>query len=192
MCKNFTYLGSTVSESARLDQEITLRMGKASAVYGKLQKRMWRNRHVTNRTKSKVYHAVVLSTLLYGAETWTIYQSQVKNVHAYSMRHLKEITNISWKDKIPNKLILEKAGLPPMADILFQTNLGCLNHIERMEFAKLPRQMLYSQLREGKRNQGRPRPKIQGHWEQKSEAEEHCCRNLEAASKRQNNLQKPD
>ena len=32
MCKNFTYLGSTVSESASLHQEITLRMGKAIAL----------------------------------------------------------------------------------------------------------------------------------------------------------------
>ena len=76
MCKNFTYLGSTVSESASLHQEITLRMGKASAAYGKLQKRLWRNRHVTIRAECKVYRAVVLSIPLYSAETWTIYQSQ--------------------------------------------------------------------------------------------------------------------
>ena len=94
MCKNFTYLGSTVSESASLDQEITLRMGKASAAYGKLQKRLWRNRHVTIRTKCKVHHAVVLSTLIYSAETWTIYQSQVKKLQAYMMRYLREIMNI--------------------------------------------------------------------------------------------------
>ena len=76
MCKNFTYLSSTVSESASLHQEITLRMGKASAAYGKLQKRLWRNRHVTIRAECKVYRAVMLSTLLCNAETWTIYQSQ--------------------------------------------------------------------------------------------------------------------
>ena len=76
MCKNFTYLGSTVLESASLHQEITLRMGKASAAYGKLQKRLWRNRHVTIRAECKLYRAVMLSTLLCNAETWTIYQSQ--------------------------------------------------------------------------------------------------------------------
>ena len=164
MCKNFTYLGSTVSESASLHQEITLRMGKASAAYGKLQKRLWRNRHVTIRAECKVYRAVVLSIPLYSAETWTIYQSQappqglrfsqgrgkrlvmnrkrpwegyrqqakrrlvrcllpaflcvhifiererrlgtrqcqsqVKKLQAYMMPHLREIMNISWKDKI--------------------------------------------------------------------------------------------
>ena len=73
------------------------------------------------------------------------------------MRHLREIMNISWKDKITNKVILEKAGLPPMADILIQMNLRWLGHVESMDFARLPRQLLYSQLSDGKRNQGRPR-----------------------------------
>ena len=78
----------------------------------------------------------------------------MKKLQAYMMRHLREIMNISWKDKITNKVILEKAGLPPMADILIQMNLRWLGHVERMDFARLPRQLLYSQLRDGKRNQG--------------------------------------
>ena len=44
-----------------------------------------------------------------------------------------------------------------MADILTQKNLGWFGHVERMAFARLPRQLLYSQLRDGKRNQGRPK-----------------------------------
>lgn len=40
------------------------------------------------------YCAVVLSTLLYGAETRTINQLQVKKAHAYMMCHLREIMNI--------------------------------------------------------------------------------------------------
>ena len=54
-------------------------------------------------------------------------------------------------------MVLEKAGLPPMADILIHMNRRRLGHVERIDFARLPRQLLYSQLRDGKRNQGRPR-----------------------------------
>ena len=53
-----------------------------------------------------------------------------------------------------NKIILENAGLPPMTDILIQMNLRWLGHVERMDFARLPRQLLYSKLHDGKRNQG--------------------------------------
>ncbi|XP_068739254.1 uncharacterized protein [Montipora capricornis] len=132
-------------------------MGRASAVFGNVRKRLWNNRHVSISVKCKVYRATVLATLLYGAETWTVYRMQVKNLHAYMMRHLRAIMNISWKHKITNIEVLNRAGLPSMEDMLIQMNLRWLGHVERMDHARLPRQLLYSQLCEGKCNQGRPR-----------------------------------
>lgn len=43
--KNFVYLGRTMSETARLDSKLTLRIGKASTAYGKLKDRLWNNWH---------------------------------------------------------------------------------------------------------------------------------------------------
>ena len=100
--------------------------------------------------------ATILATLLYGAETWTVYRVQVKKLHAY-MRHLRAIINASWKDKITNTEVLKKAGLPSMEDMLIQTNLRWLGHVKMMDHQRLPRQLLYSQLCEGKRSRGRPR-----------------------------------
>ena len=65
--------------------------------------------------------------------------------------------NISWKDKITNIEVLKRAGLPLMEDMLIQMNLSWRGHVGRMDHQRLPRQLLYSQLWEGKRNQGRPR-----------------------------------
>ncbi|XP_068749341.1 uncharacterized protein [Montipora capricornis] len=62
-CKTFKYLGSTLSENSRLEDELSLRMRKASAVFGKLRKRLWNNRHVSIRVKCKVYRATVLATI---------------------------------------------------------------------------------------------------------------------------------
>ncbi|XP_068692733.1 uncharacterized protein [Montipora foliosa] len=133
-------------------------MGRASAVFGKVRERLRNNRHVSIRVKCKVYRATVLATLLYGVETWTVYRVQLKKLHAYMMRHLRAIMNISWNDKITNiEEVLNRAGLPSMEDLLIQMNLRWLGHVERMDHACLPRQLLYSQLCEGKRNQGRPR-----------------------------------
>ena len=154
---DFTYLGSTVSNTARIDKKLRNRLGKASSAFGKLRQRLWNNRHVSVRVKCKVYRAVVLSTLLYGAETWTIYRSQVKKLSTYMMRQLRDIMSIKWYDKITNVEILSRANLPCMADILIEKNLRWLGHVHRMDNDRLPRQLLYSQLCEGKRNQGRPR-----------------------------------
>ena len=154
---NFTYLGSTVSSSSKIETEIQRRIGKATAAFGKLRHRLWNNKHVSTRVKCKVYRAVVLSTLLYGAETWTIYRIQVKKLHAVMMRQLRDIMGIKWQDKTTNVEVLRRANLPSMADILIEKNLRWLGHVHRMEQDRLPRQLLYSQLCTGKRNQRRPR-----------------------------------
>ena len=62
----FTYLGSTISQNALIDDEVSARIGKASGSFGKLTKRLWSERGVRLATKINVYCAVVLPTLLYG------------------------------------------------------------------------------------------------------------------------------
>ena len=91
---DFTYLGSTVSSSSKIDKELRTRTGKASAAFSKLQQRLWNNK--------RVCRAVVMSTLLYDAETWTIYRAQVKKLHAVMMRQLRDIMGIKWHDMIKN------------------------------------------------------------------------------------------
>lgn len=156
-CKTFKYLGSIVAENAKLDHEISLRMGSASAVYGNLRERLWSNHHVSIKVKCQVYRATVLAALLYGAEAWAVYSVQTDRLQAYVMRHLRSIMGVSWRDRIPNEEILKRAGIPSLKAILIQMNLRWLGHVERMDHSRLPRQLLYSQLKEGKRNQGRPR-----------------------------------
>ena len=140
-CKSFKYLGSTVSENARLEGELSLRMGRVSAVFGNLRERLWNNLHVSIRVKCKVYRATVLATLLYGAETWTVHRVQVEKLHVHILR---AIMNISWKDKITNIKMLKRAGLPSMEDMLIQTNLRWHGNVERMDHQRLPRQLMKS------------------------------------------------
>ena len=145
----FTYLGSTISSDGCIDDEIQRRMAKASASFGRLRQRLWNNHHVSMRVKGKIYRAIVLSTLLYGAEAWTVYRRQVKMLHAFMMRHLRSIMRITWMDKVTNKEILERTGLPSMEDPLIRKNLRSPD--------RLPKQVLYSQLSSDQRKRGRPR-----------------------------------
>ena len=153
----FTYLGSTISSNGCIDDEIQRRVAKASASFGRLCQRLWNNHHVSMWVKRKVYHAIVLSTLLYGAEAWTVYRRQVKKLHAFMMRHLRSIMRITWMDKVTNKEILERTGLPSMEGLLIKKNLQWTGHLMGMSPDRLPKQVLYSQLSSGQRKRGRPR-----------------------------------
>ena len=101
--QEFTYLGRTISSNGCIDDEIQRRMAKASASFGRLRQRLWNIHHVSMRVKGKIYRAIVLSTLLYRAEAWTVYRRQVKKLHAFMMQHLRSIMRITWMDKITNK-----------------------------------------------------------------------------------------
>ncbi|BHF62705.1 hypothetical protein SprV_0200569100 [Sparganum proliferum] len=81
---NFTYLGSTLSHSilscsTKTNNEASLRIFKASQAFGRLQNTVWNCHGLHHSTKFKVYEAVILPTLLYGAGTWTLYRKQAED-----------------------------------------------------------------------------------------------------------------
>ena len=65
------YLGSIVTNSGRSEKDIKTRIGKANAVFGRLNN-VWKNKRLCIRTKIRLYEALVLWTLRYGAETWSM------------------------------------------------------------------------------------------------------------------------
>ena len=131
-------------------------MAKASASFGRLRQRLWNNHHVSMRVKGKIYRAIVLSTLLCGAEAWTVYRRQLKKLHAFMMRHLRSIMRITWMYKVTNKEILERTWLPSMEDLIRKI-LRWTGHLMRMSPDRLPKQVLYFQLSSGQKKRGRPR-----------------------------------
>ena len=107
-------------------------------------------------TKIKVYQACVLSTLLYGSESWTTYARHEKRLDVLHMRCLRKILGLTWKDKVPNTEVLERANLASMPAILCKRRLRWLGHVRRMNDDRLPKQVMYGELADGKRKRGRP------------------------------------
>ena len=60
-------------------------------------------------------------------------------------------------DKVTNKEILERTGLPSMEHLLIRKNLRLSGHLMRMSRDRLAKQALYSQLSSGHRKRDRPR-----------------------------------
>ncbi|XP_068680380.1 uncharacterized protein [Montipora foliosa] len=122
----------------------------------KLSKRVWGNDLLSERTKMCVYQACVLSTLLYGSESWTSYATQERRLNAFHLRCLRRPLHIRWQDRVTKTEVLERAGSLSMPSLLIQRRLRYLSHAHRMEPDLLSRELLYGELRDGVRRVGRP------------------------------------
>ena len=80
----FSYLRSVLSKNVTIDDEVNSRLVKASATIGRLSKNVWDCEGLSAHTKLKVYKAVVLSTLVYACETWTMHSRHVKKLNWFS------------------------------------------------------------------------------------------------------------
>ena len=153
----FTYLGSTLSRNVVIDDEINTRLAKASAAFGRLGQNVWDRRGITTLTKIKVYKAVVLTTLLYGCETWTVYSRHSKKLNHFHTTRLRKLLGISWQEKVPDTEVLTRAGLPSIQTILMKTQLRWAGHVARMPDYRIPKKLFFGELQDGKRSLGAPK-----------------------------------
>jgi len=69
--EQFTHLGRVISHDARCELNIIWRINSATGVASSLNT-IWKSRKISRKTKVCMYHASVLSVLLYNSETWTL------------------------------------------------------------------------------------------------------------------------
>ena len=69
--EDFCYLGSYLSRTGNCDKECMIRIGKAASVFGRLMN-IWKSKNVSLAVKIRLYESLVISTLLYGAESWPL------------------------------------------------------------------------------------------------------------------------
>ena len=66
---SFSYLGSEVEQTARVERDIGIRLEKATTVYRMWRWKVFRSRNLSKTTKVRVFRSMIISVLLYGAET---------------------------------------------------------------------------------------------------------------------------
>ena len=160
---NFTYLGSIISNDCSLDKEIVNRIGKASAAFGQLRDKVYLNHDLSIQTKMSVYSAIVVAILLYGCETWTVYSRQLKQLEKFHMSCLRQMLRITWKDKITNNVVLSRCGGLSLESMIASRTLRWAGHLSRMDEARIPKVVLYSERSAGTRPVGRPKKRHKDH-----------------------------
>ena len=142
----FTYLGSTFSRVVHIDDEVNARTAKASTAFGRLRGSVWDRSGIRLDTKLKVYKAVVLPTLLYVCETWTVYQRNAKRLNHFHTSCLRKLLNIQWQDRIPDSEVLKRAGMQSVYTLLKLAQLRWAGHVTRIPEERLSKKILYGEL----------------------------------------------
>ncbi|KAG7158950.1 hypothetical protein Hamer_G006331 [Homarus americanus] len=149
----FKYLGSTLTPICSLDMEIQTRINLASAAFGRLRTRVFLNNDHKNGTKTAVYLAVCISTLVYASETWTPCRRHIEMLENVHTRCLKRIFGISWEDRVTHEELYRRSNTTIEA-MLAKRHLRWLGHVIRMPDHRLPRQILYERLSHGNSSAG--------------------------------------
>nr|VZI16997.1 unnamed protein product [Spirometra erinaceieuropaei] len=142
------------SQLRPIDDEVANRISKASQAFGRLRNTVWNRHGLQLSTKLKMYKAVILPTLLYGAETWTVYTRQARRLNHFPLSCLRRILRLNWQDRIPDTEVLERTGILSIYAILRQMQLRWSGHLVRMDDERLPKRLFYGDVATGSRRQG--------------------------------------
>ena len=152
--EDFEYLGCTFSHDCSLDREISKRISKASQAFRSLYRVLWCQKRLKTKTKLRLFKAVVLSTLLYGSETWVPLAKHTKRLQAFIMGCLRVVHGVTKWDKMRNVQLRSLGGLDRVEVMVMRRRLCWLGHLERMEDSRIPKCLLACRPANGKRSMG--------------------------------------
>ena len=111
-----------------------------------LSQRLWRQRGIRRRTKVKVFNAVVTSTLLYGAGTWTRKESQTKRLENVQYRLARRMLGVKLTDHIRMIKAYESLGMTSLQVLLNRRTMAWATRLLAMEDARLPKTVMFSRM----------------------------------------------
>ena len=109
------------------------------------------------------YNAVVISTILYGCETWVPYRRHIRLLDYFHIRRLLLILGLRWWHKVTHSEIRPRAGISTIESMLLHRQLRRFGHIIRMPDSRLTHRVLYGQLRLGRRSVGGQMKRFKDH-----------------------------
>ena len=90
---------------------------------------MWQNHSLLTLNKVGVYVAVIISTLMYAAETWVLYRKHIQLLGRFHQRCLQSIMGIYWHDYDTNIKVPERARMPRIKAMLLHRHLRWADHV---------------------------------------------------------------
>ena len=114
-------------------------------------------KHQTIDKAQGLHDCSCLHTILHGYETWTTYRRHIEHLEQFHTRTLHMIMGIHWQGRVTNQEVLDRAGSTSIESMLLKARLRWTGHAIRMSDSRIPRQLMYDELMQSSRKQGRPK-----------------------------------
>jgi len=95
--------------------------------------KVWRQTRLQLQTKLRLYQTCILSILLYGSETWTLLQENLRKREAFHVLCQLMILGIRWHDFVRNTEVVDRPNLPSVRDVIAKRRNSLFGHVVRLD-----------------------------------------------------------
>ena len=106
---------------------------------GALRSEVIEHKELSKATKLRVINAMVVPTLLYGSETWTLQRRHRSKIQAMEMRYLRRVEGVTRMDRLANKDIKRRLGVEAVLEVADRKKKEWRKKIEEIPQERLVR-----------------------------------------------------
>ena len=148
------YLGFMTTEDGKCDKEIKRRIEIARTAFENMSK-ILTSRNININVRLRIAKCYIWSTLLYGAEIWTLTKVTSDKLEAFEMWLYRRMLRISWKEHKTNEEVLNKMKTKrTLLNTIKTRKCQYFGHIIRIHHLQ---RLLIEGRMNGRRGRGRPR-----------------------------------
>ena len=94
---------------------------------------LFRRWNVSRAVRLAVHNVVLVTTLLYGSETWALQKKNERKMNAVKMQYLRSVSGVSLADRIRHAESHKMAGSSEDVTVRIKMNVfSWFGHVERM------------------------------------------------------------
>ncbi|XP_056588515.1 uncharacterized protein LOC130408985 [Triplophysa dalaica] len=144
--EEFKYLGILFTSEGRMEREIDIRIGAASAVMRSLYRSVVMKKELSRKAKLSIYRSIYVPTLTYGHELWVMTERTRSQIQAAEMSLLRRVAGRSLRDRVRSSVTREELRVDPLLLHIEGGQLRWLGHLFRMPPGHLPGKDYVSRL----------------------------------------------
>ena len=159
----FQYLGIDVSSERNTYKEVRKQTMKGARISGYLRDIIWKNKHLSQESKVKIYRTIVRPVMTYAADTRAETSKTKQLLRTTEMNTLRTITGRTRRDRVRNSEIRRQCAIEDVIRFNKRRKKEWNNHITRAEDNRLIK-IVRDSIPNGKRNPGRPLKRWAESW----------------------------